>query len=123
VTFFDPLIEKLKQHGRVLPVAYPDETTTDKGRLQRDAYWGWFSDHWNADLLRRLRLRSVRRRKSRNVAAFDPKLVAMKHHLALAGMSLAGAGLTSDPAACTRGRQGRPSCWRRSVRAPVRAGR
>jgi hypothetical protein len=28
----------------------------------------------------------------------------MRHHLALAGMSFAGAGLTSDPAACTRGR-------------------
>jgi hypothetical protein len=51
------------------------------------------------------RLRSVRRRKSRHVAAFDPKLVAMKHHLPLAGISLAGTGLTFDPAACTRGRQ------------------
>jgi hypothetical protein len=50
-------------------------------------------------------LRSVRRRKSRNVAAFAPEFAAMKHHLALAGMSLAGAGLTSAPAACTRGRQ------------------
>jgi hypothetical protein len=49
VTFFDPLIEKLKPDGRVLPVAYPDNTTTDEGRLQRDAYWDWFSDNWNAD--------------------------------------------------------------------------
>jgi signal transduction histidine kinase len=32
-------------------------------------------------------------------------LAAMKHHLALGGMSFAGAGLTSDRAACTRGRQ------------------
>lgn len=49
VTFFDPLIEKLKHDGRVLPVAYPDETTTNEGRLQHDTYWDWFSDHWNAD--------------------------------------------------------------------------
>jgi hypothetical protein len=49
VTFFSPLIEKLKRDGGTLPVAYPETTTTDEGRRQRDAYWRWFTDHWNAD--------------------------------------------------------------------------
>jgi hypothetical protein len=49
VTFFSPLIEKLKRDGGTLPVAYPETTTTDVGRRQRDAYWQWFTDHWNAD--------------------------------------------------------------------------
>ena len=49
VTFFDPLIEILKQDGGVLPVGYPENTTTEGGKLQRDAYWEWFSDRWNAD--------------------------------------------------------------------------
>ena len=49
VTFFSPLIEKLKRDGGTLPVAYPATTTTDEGRRQRDAYWRWFTDHWNAD--------------------------------------------------------------------------
>jgi hypothetical protein len=49
VTFFRPLIEMLKQDGGTLPVGYPDSTATDVGKLQRDAYWAWFSDHWNAD--------------------------------------------------------------------------
>jgi hypothetical protein len=49
VTFFSPLIEKLKRDGGTLPVAYPETTTTDVGRRQRDAYWHWFTDHWNAD--------------------------------------------------------------------------
>jgi hypothetical protein len=49
VTFFSPLIEKLKRDGGTLPVAYPESTTTDVGRRQRDAYWNWFADHWNAD--------------------------------------------------------------------------
>ncbi len=48
VTFFGPLIETLKQDG-MLPVGYPVSTATDAGRLQRDAYWNWFADHWNAD--------------------------------------------------------------------------
>ena len=30
-------------------MAYPDSTATDTGRAQRDAYWNWFADHWNAD--------------------------------------------------------------------------
>jgi hypothetical protein len=49
VTFFGPLIEKLKQDGGTLPVPYPDNTATEEGMRQRDAYWGWFSEHWNAD--------------------------------------------------------------------------
>jgi hypothetical protein len=49
VTFFSPLIEKLKRDGGSLPVAYPESTTTDAGRHQRDAYWNWFADHWNAN--------------------------------------------------------------------------
>lgn len=49
VTFFSPLAEKLKPDDGSLPVAYPESTTTDAGRRQRDAYWRWFADHWNAD--------------------------------------------------------------------------
>jgi hypothetical protein len=49
VTFFRPLVETLKRNGGTLPVGYPDSTFTDEGRLQRDAYWNWFSEHWNAD--------------------------------------------------------------------------
>jgi hypothetical protein len=48
VTFFSPLIEKLQRDGGTLPVAYPGSTATDAGRCQRDAYWNWFADHWNA---------------------------------------------------------------------------
>ena len=49
VRFFGPLVETLKRDGGTLPVGYPDSTLTDAGKLQRDAYWKWFSDHWNAD--------------------------------------------------------------------------
>jgi hypothetical protein len=49
VTFFGPLVEKLKRDGCALPVSYPDSTSTDTGKRQRDAYWKWFADHWNAD--------------------------------------------------------------------------
>jgi len=49
ITFFSPLAEKLKPDDGTLPVAYPESTTTDAGRRQRDAYWHWFADHWNAD--------------------------------------------------------------------------
>lgn len=48
VTFFSPLIEKLRRDGGPLPVAYPQSTTTDVGRRQRDACWNWFAGHWNA---------------------------------------------------------------------------
>jgi hypothetical protein len=41
VTFFGPLVEKLKRDGEVLPVAYPDTDSPDRER-QRDLYWGWF---------------------------------------------------------------------------------
>jgi hypothetical protein len=49
VTFFSPLVGKLQRDGGTRPVAYPDSTATDIGRAQRDAYWNWFADHWNAD--------------------------------------------------------------------------
>jgi len=49
VTFFSPLIEKLKRNGGTLPGPYPHTTATEAGRQQRDAYWGWFTEHWNAD--------------------------------------------------------------------------
>ena len=49
VTFFSPLIEKLKRDGGTLPGAYPHTTATEAGRQQRDAYWGWFAEHWNPD--------------------------------------------------------------------------
>jgi hypothetical protein len=49
VTFFSPLIEKLQRDGGIRPVAYPESTATDAGRQQRDAYWNWFTEHWNAD--------------------------------------------------------------------------
>lgn len=49
VTFFDPLVEKLKQDGGTLPAAYPESTATDDGKKQRDAHWQWYSSHWNVD--------------------------------------------------------------------------
>lgn len=49
VTFFSPLIEKLRQDGGTLPAAYPESTTTDEGKRQRDAHWKWYADHWNVD--------------------------------------------------------------------------
>jgi hypothetical protein len=49
VTFFNPLVESLKVDGGMLPVGYPHTTATDEGKLQRDAYWTWFAEHWNAD--------------------------------------------------------------------------
>ena len=60
VTFFSPLIEKLKRDGGTLPVGYPDSTATDAGRLQRDAYWDWFAGDWNGiRQSRSLRMSSV----------------------------------------------------------------
>jgi hypothetical protein len=47
VTFFDPLVEALRRDGGTLPVGYPDDTSTSAGKVQRDAYWNWFADHWN----------------------------------------------------------------------------
>jgi hypothetical protein len=49
VTFFSPLVEKLKRDGGTLPGAYPRTTETEAGARQRDAYWGWSAQHWNAD--------------------------------------------------------------------------
>lgn len=49
VTFFSPLVKKLQRDRGTVPVSYPDSTTTDAGRAERDAYWNWFADHWSAD--------------------------------------------------------------------------
>jgi len=49
VTFFSALVDKFKSDGGTLPVRHPDETTTEEGKKQRDAYWTWFSEHWNAN--------------------------------------------------------------------------
>jgi len=49
VTFFSSLVGKLQRDGGTRPVAYPGSTATEIGRAQRDAYWNWFADHWNAD--------------------------------------------------------------------------
>jgi hypothetical protein len=49
VTFFDPLIDKLRQDGDTSPVPYPDSTGTAEGKRQRDAHWKWYADHWNLD--------------------------------------------------------------------------
>ncbi len=49
VTFFDPLIDKLKRDGGKLPVRYPDNAATDRGKRDRDKYWAWFSEEWNAN--------------------------------------------------------------------------
>ena len=48
VTFFGPLVEKLKRDGGTLP-GTRRAPATDAGKLQRDVYWNWFADHWNAD--------------------------------------------------------------------------
>jgi hypothetical protein len=49
ITFFGPLIEKLKRDDGTLPAAYPESTTTVEGKRQRDAHWKWYADHWNVD--------------------------------------------------------------------------
>jgi hypothetical protein len=49
VTLFHQLVEKLKKDGGTLPVRYPDDTSTQDGQDQRDRYWTWFSDNWNAN--------------------------------------------------------------------------
>jgi hypothetical protein len=49
VTFFDPLIEKLKHDGEAPPAPYPDDVATSEGQRQRRNYWDWFSQRWNAD--------------------------------------------------------------------------
>lgn len=51
VTFFGSLVDRFKTDGGTLPVRYPEETETNEGRQQRDAYWSWFADpsHWSAN--------------------------------------------------------------------------
>ena len=49
VTFFEPLIENLKRDGGKLPIRYPDDAYTERGKRDRDEYWAWFSEEWNAN--------------------------------------------------------------------------
>lgn len=49
ITFFDSLIDKLRQDGGTVPATYPDSSATEEGKRQRDAHWKWYTDHWNAD--------------------------------------------------------------------------
>jgi hypothetical protein len=49
VTFFGQLIDKLKRDGGTLPVKYPDDASTEEGKRDRDDYWAWFSEEWNAN--------------------------------------------------------------------------
>jgi hypothetical protein len=49
ITFFGPLVDKLRRDGGTLPVAYPASTVTAEGKRQRDAHWKWYADHWNVD--------------------------------------------------------------------------
>lgn len=49
VTFFDPLIDKLKRHVGKPPVRYPDDASTEHGKRERDEYWAWFAEEWNAN--------------------------------------------------------------------------
>jgi hypothetical protein len=48
-TFFDVLVDKFKRDGESLPVRYPDDPTSEKGKEERDAYWQWFRQYWNAN--------------------------------------------------------------------------
>jgi hypothetical protein len=47
VTFFEPLVDKLKRAGGRLPPQYPQDISTAESIRQRDAYWAWFSSEWN----------------------------------------------------------------------------
>jgi len=49
VTFFDRLVENLRHDASDEPEPYPDSTASDDGKVQRDRYWNWFTDRWNAD--------------------------------------------------------------------------
>ena len=49
VTFFGPLVESLKHDGGMLPVRYPDDRSDPDFEKNRDAYWSWFTEHWNAN--------------------------------------------------------------------------
>lgn len=48
-TFFDVLVDKFKSDGGTLPVRYPDDPYTEKGKKDRDAYWQWFRQYWSAN--------------------------------------------------------------------------
>ena len=48
VTFFSPLIEKLKR-WRVASCGLSQKHDDRCDRRQRDAYWHWFADHWHVN--------------------------------------------------------------------------
>jgi hypothetical protein len=49
VTFFEALTERLKQDRDKPPTAYPANSATEEGMRQQDAYWNWYTKHWNTD--------------------------------------------------------------------------
>jgi hypothetical protein len=49
VTFFDALTEGLQRDRGKPHAAYPENSATDAGARQRDAYWNWYAEHWNTD--------------------------------------------------------------------------
>ena len=51
VTFFDALTKRLQRDRGKPRAAYPANSVTEEGMRQRDAYWDWYAEHWNADEL------------------------------------------------------------------------
>lgn len=49
VTFFDALTERLQQDWNKPRAAYPPNLATEEGMRQKDAYWNWYTEHWNTD--------------------------------------------------------------------------
>jgi hypothetical protein len=49
ITFFNPLIERLRQEGDDLTPDYPESTSTAEGKAQRDAHWKWYADRCHVD--------------------------------------------------------------------------
>jgi hypothetical protein len=49
VTFSDALTERLQRDRGKPRAAYPANSATEGGMRQRDAYWDWYAEHWNAD--------------------------------------------------------------------------
>ena len=49
VTFFDALTERLQRDQDKPRAAYPANSATEEGLRQQDAYWNWYTEHWNAD--------------------------------------------------------------------------
>ncbi|WP_155948733.1 hypothetical protein [Mycobacterium sp. URHB0044] len=49
ITFFEPLTKAFIKDGDSLPIRYPDNPSANDFAIQRDAYWAWFSDRWDAN--------------------------------------------------------------------------